>query len=388
MADKRDYYEVLGVGKDATEAEIKKAYRKVAKKYHPDANPDNKEAEAKFKEAGEAYEVLSDAQKRAAYDRYGHSAFENGAGGGAGGFGGFSGGVNMGDIFENIFGGDFGGFGDIFGGSSSRRKTGPRRGADIQSNMQISFEEAMFGTEKEVSMNVTEKCGACKGTGAKAGTVAENCKRCGGTGQESVVQQTMFGTIRKSRTCSACQGEGKIIKEPCPECKGKGKVKVNKKIKISIPRGIDNGQSIRKSGFGEAGDRGGQNGDLYVTIYVKPHKNFVRRENNIYLDVPISFVQAALGDELIIPTIDGEERYTLKPGTQPEDTAVLKGKGAYNVRNNKYRGDQIIKFKVTIPTKLTDRQRELLREFSGNVSGSSEKRSKTFGEKVKDFFNE
>lgn len=382
MADKRDYYDVLGVDKGASDADIKKAYRKLAKKYHPDANPNNKEAEAKFKEAGEAYEVLSDSQKRAAYDRYGHSAFENG-GAGAGGFGGFSGGMDMGDIFENFFGE---GFGNIFGGGSSRRRNGPRRGADVQTNIQISFEEAMFGTEKEISLNVTEKCDACKGTGAKVGTVAENCRKCGGSGQESVVQQTMFGSMRTTRTCSACHGEGKIIKDPCPKCKGKGKVKVNKDIKISIPKGIDNGQSIRKSGFGEAGDKGGSNGDLYVNIYVRPHKSFVRRENNIYIDIPISFVQAALGDEIDIPTIDGHEKYTVRAGTQPGDTAVLRGKGAFNVRNSKSRGDQIVTFKVQVPTKLTERQKELLREFSGESSGG--KKSKSFGEKVKDFFNE
>ncbi len=384
MADKRDYYEVLGVEKGASDADIKKAYRKLARKYHPDANPNDKSAEAKFKEIGEAYEVLSDAQKRGAYDRYGHSAFENGGGGaGAGGFGGFGGGVDMGDIFESFFGGT--GFGDIFGGGS-RRKNGPKRGSDIQTNIQITFEESMFGAEKEITLPITETCENCKGTGAKPGTVAESCKKCGGTGQESVVQQTMFGAMRSTRPCSACHGEGKIIKEPCPTCRGKGKVKKNKTIKITIPKGIDNGQSIRKAGFGEAGEKGGPSGDLFINIYVKPHKNFVRKENNIYLDFPISFAQAALGDELTIPTIDGEEKYTLKAGTQPDEKAILKGKGAFNVRNNKYRGDQIVTFKVKVPTKLSERQKELLREFSGeNVS---EKKGKTFGEKVKDFFNE
>lgn len=357
MAEKRDYYDVLGVSKGATDAELKKAFRKMAKKYHPDANPGNKEAEEKFKEVNEAYEVLSDAQKRSAYDNYGHSAFENGGMGGGGFSGGFS---DMGDIFESFFGG--GGFGDIFGGGG-RRKNAARRGADLQTNLHITFEEAMFGTEKEITIPVTKPCDNCKGTGAKPGTVAENCKHCGGSGQESVIQQTMFGSMRSVRTCSKCHGEGKIIKEPCPNCHGKGKIKQNETIKITIPKGIDNGQKIRKSGMGEAGEKGGPNGDLFVVIYVQPHKQFVRRENNIYLDVPINIMQATLGDEISVPTIDGSANVKIKAGTQPETTMVLKGKGAYNVRNSSYRGDQIITFKVQIPTKVTEKQKEILKAF-------------------------
>lgn len=375
MASKRDYYEVLGVAKGASDSDIKKAYRKLAKKYHPDANPGDKEAEDKFKEVSEAYEVLSDEKKRQTYDQFGHAAFDGAAGGG--GFNGGFGGVDMGDIFESFFGGS--GFGDIFGGG--RRRNGPKRGNDVQYNMHITFEESMFGAEKTINVPITETCDVCKGTGAKPGTVAENCKNCGGSGQERVVQQTMFGSMTSVRECHVCHGQGKVIKEPCSKCSGNGKVKVSKDIKISIPKGIAHGQSIRKSGMGEAGEKGGANGDLFITVYVQPHKTFIRKENNIYVDVPISIVQAALGDEIMVPTIDGNEKYTVKPGTQPETSAILKGKGAYNVRNERVRGDQIITFKVEVPTKLTERQKELLREFdgeSGKKEGFFDKMKKRF----------
>ena len=358
MASKKDYYEVLGLDKGASDSEIKKAYRSLAKKYHPDANPDNKEAEAKFKEVGEAYEVLSDSQKRAAYDQFGHAAFEQGGGGGAGGFSGNMGG--MGDIFENIFGG---GFGDIFGGGS-RRRNGPRRGEDLQATVIISFEEAVFGCQKEINIAVTEQCDECKGTGAKPGTYPETCKNCNGSGQERVVQQTMFGAMQSVRTCSHCGGSGKVIKTPCSKCSGNGNVKVKRSVKFDVPKGINHGQSIRKSGMGNAGERGGGNGDLYIEINVRPHKSFVRKENNIYLDVPITFAQAALGDTITIPTIDGDEEYTLKAGTQPNSTDTLKNKGVFNVRNPKVRGDQIITFKVQVPTKLSEKQKKILREFA------------------------
>lgn len=381
MASKRDYYEVLGVDKNASEAEIKKAYRKLAKKYHPDANPNNKEeAEEKFKEASEAYEVLSDQNKRSTYDQFGHAAFDGAAGAGGGGFSYGGAGMNMDDIFE-FFSGS--GFGDIFGTGSSRRRNGPRRGSDIQANLNITFEEAVFGTEKEITLPITDTCDECKGTGAKPGTTAESCRHCGGTGEERVTVQKMFGVFTTTKVCSICHGEGKIIKEPCRKCSGKGKVTNRKTIKITIPKGIDNGQSIRKAGFGEAGDKGGPNGDLFIVVNVQPHKTFIRKENDIYVDIPISFVQAALGDEIVIPTVDGTENYTVKPGTQPESIAVLKGKGVFNVRNNKLRGDQIIKFKVKVPTSLNEKQKDILKEFAKESGDSNYEKKESFFDKVK-----
>ncbi|MBQ6553750.1 MAG: molecular chaperone DnaJ [Firmicutes bacterium] len=378
----RDYYEVLGVSKGASDDEIKKAYRKLAKKYHPDANPDNKEAEEKFKEVGEAYEILSDSQKRAAYDQYGHAAFEaGGMGGGAGGFGGFSGGVDMGDIFESFFGGA-GGFGDMFGGGS-RRRNGPVNGSDIQVSLTLSFEEAVFGCSKEINIAVTDTCDSCHGTGAKPGTSAETCSRCHGTGQERVVRQTILGSMQSVTTCSACGGKGKIIKEKCPKCGGQGRVRVNKTIKVDIPKGINHGQSIRKSGQGEAGINGGAPGDLYIEIRVMPHKQFVREGNDIYLNVPITMTQAALGAEITIPTLEGEEKYTVKPGTQPEQKVTLRNKGVFYVRNPKERGNMVLTFKVNIPTNLSEKQKDLLREFDNPDYVKKEKEGGIFGRKKK-----
>ncbi len=379
MASKQDYYEILGISKGADEKEIKSAYRKMAKKYHPDANPDNKEAEEMFKKVGEAYEVLSDPQKRAAYDQYGHAAFEQG--GGAGGFGGFSGGFDAGDIFESFFGGG-GGFSDIFGGgSSSRRRNGPARGADVQTVLTLTFEEAVFGCKKEINLPVTEKCSDCNGTGAKAGTYPETCSRCGGTGQERVTRQTPFGAMTNVSTCSACHGSGKIIKNPCPKCNGQGHVRVNKNITVDVPKGINHGQSIRKTGLGEAGRNGGSNGDLYIQIRVLPHKNFVRDGNDIYQNVYIDMVQAALGDNIKIPTLEGEEIYAVKPGTQPESTVTLRNKGVFNVRNERERGNMILTFKVNIPTKLNDKQKNLLKEFA--EAGGSNYKKESFFDKMK-----
>lgn len=379
MASKRDYYEVLGIDKNADEAQIKKAYRKMAAKYHPDNNPNNPDAEAKFKEVNEANEVLGDPQKKAAYDRYGHSAFENGGMGAGGGFSGGFGGMDMGDIFEGIFGG--GGFGDIFGGSS-RRRNGPVRGEDLQYNLQLTFEEAVFGCQKEITYQHIETCDECHGSGAKKGSKVDTCSACHGSGQQTVEQRTMLGIVRNIRECPVCNGKGKIVKEPCTKCNGKGRVRKTKTITVDVPKGINQGQSLRKSALGNAGERGGASGDLLVTILVKPHKIFVREGNDIYVDVPINITQATLGDEIKIPTIDGDELYTLKAGTQPETTIRLKNKGVFNVRNNKLRGDQIVKFKVVIPTKLSERQREILKEFANEESG----KKKGFFDKVKEKF--
>ena len=391
MAEKRDYYEVLGVSKDATEEQIKKGFRKMANKYHPDNNPGDKVAEERFKEVNEAYSVLSDPQKKAAYDQYGHAAFDQAAGGagGPGGFGGFDMG-NMGDIFESFFGGGFGGG---FGGSA--RRNGPQRGRDKEERIQVSFEEAMFGTEKEIQTKVVEECADCHGTGAAPGTHAETCPVCGGSGQERVTQQTLFGMMQSVRTCSRCGGSGKIVKTPCPTCAGKGKVLRNKRLVVTVPKGIDNGQTIRLAGKGNAGSRGGQNGDILVTVYVTPHPYFIRRGNDIYTDVPISFVQAALGDEISVKTIDGEQKLTVKPGTQPDTVVTLKNAGAFNVRNPRQRGNQVVTLRVKVPTNLTGRQKELLREFGGlsqeHTNGKPEEGKETkkgFWDKVKENFRE
>lgn len=380
---KRDYYDVLGVNKGATDSDIKKAYRKLAKKYHPDANPNNKDdAEAKFKEATEAYEVLSDEKKRQTYDQFGHSAFE-----GAGGFssGGNFSGMDMGDIFESFFGG--GGFSDIFGGGSSRRRRGPSRGADLQYNLIINFEEAVFGCSKEISFQADDKCNVCSGTGAKQGTHPQTCPTCGGSGQERVIQQTILGSMTTVTECRTCHGEGKVVKDPCSSCGGRGKVKKTKTITVDIPKGINEGQSIRKAGMGAYGERGGPNGDLLIAISIRPHKTFIRQNNDIYVEVPISIVQATLGDEIKIPTIEGEEVYNVKPGTQPETTVTLKNKGVFNVRNPKIRGDQIVKFKVVVPTKLSEEQKEILMQFAAKDGYVPTTKKEKFFEKVKKHFD-
>ncbi len=350
---KKDYYEVLGVGKTATDKELKSAYRKLAKKYHPDANPDNKEAEEKFKEASEAYDVLSDEQKRHTYDQFGHSAFENGGGGYqySGDFSDFG----FGDIFESFFGGGFGGSG---------RRRGPKRGADLQTSMQITFEEAIFGASKEIRVPLEEECNTCNGSGAKAGTTASTCSRCGGTGQERVQQQTMFGAMTSVRACGGCGGTGKIIKDKCTTCNGKGKTKETKTLKVEIPKGINTGQSIKLRGKGEFGEQNGERGDLLVTIYVQPHKMYIRDGQTLHIELPISYIQATLGDEIIVPTPYGDEKYTLKHGTQTGTRITIKGKGVPSIRNSKNIGDLIVTLKVEIPTSLNSNQREALEKFA------------------------
>ena len=378
MADKRDYYDVLGVSKGANEDEIKKAYRKLAKKYHPDANPGDKTAEEKFKEVNEAYEVLSDTQKRAQYDQFGHAAFEQGGmGGGAGGFYGGAD-FDMSDIFS-MFG---------FGGGSAARRNGPMRGRDVNITIQISVEEAVFGCKKDIQVNVTDTCDTCHGTGAKPGTHAETCRKCNGTGQERVVQQSIFGTMQTTRTCSACHGTGKTIKDPCPTCRGTGFVKKTKKYESTIPKGIDHGQTIRLSGKGEAGINGGSYGDLLVTVYVKPHTYFVRKGMDIYSDKTISFTEAILGGEITINTIYGEEKYTVKPGTQPNTVITLKNCGVPSLRNEKIKGNQIVTLKVSIPTNLTEKQKMMLHNWNNpdlvvELPGG-EKPKKTFKDKMKE----
>lgn len=358
---KRDYYEVLGISKGASDDEIKKAFRKSARKYHPDVNRDDpKEAEEKFKEANEAYEVLSDSQKRAQYDQFGHAAFEGGGGGGQGGFGGGSGG--FGDIFDMFFGGQGG-----FGGGS--RRNGPERGADLRYDLEIAFEEAAFGKEVELNIPRTEECEVCNGNGAAPGTHPETCPQCKGTGQVQFTQNTPFGRMVNQRTCERCEGEGRIVHSPCKSCNGKGKKHAKRKISVKIPAGVDNGSRIRVSGGGEAGTRGGGSGDLYVYVFVKAHKLFVREGTEVICEVPVTFVQAALGDEIEVPTLDGKVKMKIPEGIQSGTILRLKSKGIPYLRGQG-RGDQHVKVKVLTPQKLNDKQKEMLKAF-GEASGEN-----------------
>ena len=371
MADKRDYYEVLGVDKGADDATIKSAYRKLAKKYHPDVNPGDKEAEKKFKEATEAYGVLSDPDKRRQYDQFGHAAFENGGAGGAGGFGGFGGfdGADMGDIF-----------GDLFGGGGRRRaNNGPMKGANVRASVRITFEEAVFGCEKELDLNLKETCNTCHGTGAKPGTSPETCPKCHGEGQVVYTQQSMFGMVRNVQTCPECHGTGKVIKDKCTDCRGTGYVNQRKKIQVSVPAGIDNGQSIRIRDKGEPGTNGGPRGDLLVEVVVARHPIFQRQDMNIFSTAPITFAQAALGGEVRISTVDGDVMYDVKPGTQTDTKVRLKGKGVPSLRNKSVRGDHYVTLVVQVPTKLNEDAKEALRKFDeacGNRPAAQRKRKR------------
>ncbi len=351
MAGKRDYYEVLGVGRDASTDDIRKAYRRLAKQYHPDMNTGDKaEAEAKFKEVSQAYSVLSDDQKRKQYDTFGHAAFENGGAGGFGGFGDFMGG--FGDIFDTFFG----------GGAAARSRTGPVRGADLRMELRITFEEAAFGVEREISMNKDVCCETCGGTGAKPGTSPKTCATCGGAGQLRQQRNTAFGSFMNVVDCPDCGGRGTIIKESCPDCGGRGIKKQQRNVKVDIPAGIDNGQVLSMRGEGAAGQRGGVPGDLQIYISVQPHKFFTREGYDLYLEMPVSFADAALGAELVIPTLEGKAKYKMGDGTQTGTVFRLKDKGIQHL-NSSRKGSLFVRIRVETPQKLSEKQKELLRQF-------------------------
>ncbi len=391
---KRDYYEVLGVGRDADDAAIKKAYRALAKKYHPDMNPGDADAEKKFKEASEAYAVLSDPDKRRQYDQFGHAAFEGGAGG-AGGFGGFDfNGADFSDIFGDIFG-------DLFGGGGrrgGRANNGPMKGSNIRKSIRITFEEAVFGCEKELDLVLKDPCSTCNGTGAKPGTSPETCPKCGGKGQVVYTSQSFFGTVQNVQTCSNCGGSGKVIKEKCTSCSGTGFTSSRKKIQVSIPAGIDNGQSVRIREKGEPGANGGPRGDLLVEVNVSRHPIFQRQDMHIFSTVPISFAQAALGGDVRVPTVDGDVIYTVKPGTKTDTKVRLKGKGVPSLRNAQVRGDHYVTLVIQTPEKLSAEAKEALRKFdllAGNTlnqetseDGKGKGKKKGFMDKMKEAFEE
>ena len=376
MSDKRDYYEVLGVSKGASADDIKKAYRKEAKKYHPDLHPGDKAAEAKFKEINEAYEVLSDSDKKARYDQFGHAGVDPNFG--AGGGGGFDGFGDFGDIFSDIFGG----FG--FGGGSSRRN-GPKRGADIRQIIEITFEEAAFGCKKQIVLNKQEDCEVCHGTGARPGTSPVTCTRCGGSGQVTTQTRTPLGYMRNVTTCPECHGSGKIIKEPCQNCRGTGKVRRQRTIEVDIPQGINDGQTMQISGGGEPGTKGGPTGDLLLTIRLKKHDIFTRDNFDVYITMPITFVQATLGATIKVPTLSGVVEYDVPAGTQTGSVFRIRGKGVPYIRG-KGRGDQFVKVEIETPKNLSQSQKDLLRQFDGMTGEKNYGKRKNFIDKMKDIF--
>ena len=373
---KRDYYEVLGVSKDADDAALKKAYRMLAKKYHPDANPGDKQAEAAFKEINEAYSVLSDPKKRAQYDQFGHAAFDPRMGGGSGG--GFYEGnaADFGDIFGDFFGGgDI--FGSFFGGGQRAQRqaaNAPMRGANVHATVRLTFEEAIFGCKKKITIDYKEECETCKGSGAKPGTSPETCPTCKGQGKIVKMSQTMFGTVQNVQTCPTCHGSGKVVKEKCTSCNGTGYKRIRKSFEVSIPAGIDNGLSVRMPHGGEPGVNGGERGDLLVECIVSPHPIFKRQDTNIFSTVPISFATAALGGPIRIKTVDGEVEYTVKAGTQTDTRVRLSGKGVPSLRNPKVRGDHYVTLVVEVPTKLNAKQREALKNFDEAMRGDGKKK--------------
>ena len=389
MADqKRDYYEVLGVDKTADENAIKSAYRKLAKKYHPDMNPGDKNAEAKFKECSEAYAVLSDPEKRRQYDQFGHSAFDGSQGGGGFDFSG----MNFSDMFSDIFG-------DFFGGGARRRSEprGPMRGANLRAQVSISFNDAAFGCDKEIEIVLKDECPTCHGSGCKPGTGKKKCVKCGGKGQIVMTQQSFFGTIQNVTTCPVCHGTGEAIESPCSDCRGTGYISKKKRLSVHIPAGIDDGQAVRLRDKGEPGENGGPRGDLLVEVRIRPDKNFARRDYDVYSEAPISFAQAALGGEALIDTIDGKVSYNVKAGTQTGTTIRLRGKGIPTLRNPEARGDHYVTLNVAVPTSLTNDAKEALRQFdslTGNTlsdpgtNGKPEKKKRGFRDKVKNVFDD
>lgn len=383
MAEKRDYYEVLGLKKGASEEEIKKAFKTMARKYHPDLHPDDKEAAEKFKEINEAYEVLSDAQKRARYDQFGHAGVDpnygGGAGGDYGGFSGFGGFGDVGDIFDSIFGG-FGGFGG--GRSTASNANAPRRGGDISQNITIDFMEACKGVKKKIRVTHMAKCDQCGGTGADKSTTSSTCTECNGQGSVRINQRTPFGVISTTKVCPKCGGKGKIVTNPCSKCRGSGRFRISNDIEINIPAGIDSGQILRVGGHGDAGLNGGPNGDLNVVVNVRPHDLFTRNGNDIYCEIPITYAQAVLGDKIVVPTIDGKVEYEIAEGTQSGTKFRLRGKGV-KFLNRDAHGDQYVTVVVEVPRKLTRQQKELLKKFDDSLEDKNQSKRQTFFDKLK-----
>ena len=370
---KRDYYEILGVNKGVSDEELKKAYRKMAKQYHPDLHPGDKEAEAKFKECNEAYAVLSDADKRRAYDQFGHAGVDGQ------GFSGFSGGaVDLGDIFGSFFGGAFGGGG--------RRRNGPARGADLKYNMTLEFMEAAFGVDKTITINKEDLCSVCKGSGAAAGSSPETCPTCKGSGRIQQQTQTLFGMTMMTRDCPACNGRGTVIKNPCPHCNGRGRAVIRKELKVQIPAGVDTGDMLPIANEGEPGYRGGPNGTLYIQFRVKSHQILQRQGNNTYCDVPITFSQAALGADVNVVTIDGEQSVHIKEGTQPGDTLTLRGKGIPFKNRAGVRGDHTVRFSIEVPVKLNEDQKAKIRAFDATLTEKNYQKRGSFFERMKSMF--
>ena len=379
MADKRDYYEVMGIDKNASEDEIKKAFRKLAKQYHPDLHPGDKEAEAKFKEVNEAYEVLSNSEKRARYDQFGHAGVDPNYGAGAGGGSPFGADIDLGDIFSSFFGG--------FGGGRHSNPNAPRRGTDVEVHLMLSFEEAAKGCKKTINYTCIESCKSCSGSGASAGTSPKICPACNGSGQVRINKRTPFGVIQTSHQCDRCRGKGKIIDTPCSSCSGTGQARNKNSIEITVPAGIDEGQILNVGGKGNVGKNRGPSGDLHVIIGVRPHPIFERKGDDVWCEIPLTFAQAALGAEIVVPTLDGKVKYSVHEGTQPNDIFKFKGKGIQHI-NSRGRGDQYVTVTIEVPKNLSSKQKESLRDFDNQGSDKNYQKRKGFFEKIRDIFGD